>query len=74
MSQLVQGMMDNQTDEEEMEELARDLSVKFTAPAQVPKEKQSRHQNDSTKALLRKAMAAGSLGPKQKKATKVQAI
>ena len=56
-----------------MEELARDLRVKFTAPSQVAKEKPSRHQSDSTEAL-RKAMAAGSLGPKQKKATKVPAI
>ena len=63
MSQLVQGMMVDQTDEEEMEELARDLRVKFTAPTQVPKEKPSCHQNDATEAL-RKAMAAGSLGPK----------
>ena len=63
MSHLVQGMMEAQTDEEEMEELARDLRVKFAAPTQVAKEKPSRHQSDSTEAL-RKAMAAGSLGPK----------
>ena len=75
MSQeLVQGMMDDQTDAEEMEELAQDLRVKFTLPAQVRKEKPSRHhQTDSTKAL-RKAMAAGSLEPKQKKATEIPAI
>ena len=53
----------------QQEELAWDLRVKFTVPAQVPKEKPSPHQTDSTEALC-KAMAAGSLEPKQKKATK----
>ena len=36
------------TGKEEMEELARDLGVKFTEPAQkVPKKKPAHHQSDS---------------------------
>jgi hypothetical protein len=67
MSHLVQGMNDNPVDKEEMDELARDLRVKFVQPVQGPKKKPSRPQSDPTEQL-RNAMAAGTLEPKKKKA------
>ena len=69
MSHLVQGMNDDPTNKEEMEELAQDLRVKFLVePIEVPKKKSAaHHQSDSTNDL-RKAMDASALEPKQKKA------
>jgi hypothetical protein len=65
MSHLVDGMNENSIDKEEMDELARDLRVKFVEPTQ--KKKSARTKSDPTEEL-RKAMAAESLGAKKKKA------
>jgi hypothetical protein len=60
MSHLVQGMNDDVTDKEEMNELARDLRVKFADPStELPRSKKASPQKGSSE-YLRKALAADS--------------
>jgi hypothetical protein len=61
MSHLVQGMNEDPTDKEEMNELARDLRVTFIEPSkELPRNAKASPHKDSTEKL-RKALAADSL-------------
>jgi hypothetical protein len=68
MSHLVQGMNDDTTDKEEMNELARDLRVTFIEPSKEPPRNTKAPHKDSTEKP-RKALVADSLGTKKQKAT-----
>jgi hypothetical protein len=67
MSHLVQGMSNDLTGQDEMDELARDLRVKFVEPLkEQPNTKKASPARNSTDDL-RKTLAADSLGTKKKK-------
>jgi hypothetical protein len=72
MAQLVQGMNDDFTDQDEMEELARDLRVKFAEPLHDKEEPRTKKAMSNVKTTdgLRKALAAdGFIARKKKSAT-----
>jgi hypothetical protein len=65
MTRLVQTMNEDGSDEEEMEELSRDVRVKIAAP--TPTQAKKKPSAASETYDLRKALAASSGGPSKKK-------
>jgi hypothetical protein len=65
MTLLVQTMHENESDEEEMEELSRDVRVQFASPTPTQAKKKPSPASDNHD--LRKALAASSGGPAKKR-------